>query len=326
MKAGRIPVSSARPLTGFATNGSECLIGQNTTTNKSQNQPLCGNKCGHAPKSLRFYSRPPEYRTRFHVLEAARRTILLALADPYSYPALHGFMYRNHRQKRSERREAELALLMPAIADTVYLANMQCGHLVHGKFENYTYAKYKQLTGMSEWRVARNMRRLQEAGLITVRQVLIEHPNGETRVERVIISVTHKFFELLGLTHELEIDRARAAKSHAKHMLKFVRRDAPIAPRKMQKAKDTPLLHSPDYNPNDRQAEKAAFAAIQDKLGAKNALQAILTKALPDNRPQPNKRTVSTLVAVQALIKAYPNMPMHEAIRLVSQQGSDPPD
>lgn len=182
-------------------------------------QFIPGNKCGHDRKNFRFYQPPKNQRRRYHVIEEAKRRIPKAFSNPFDYPEFHALLRhadKKGRRKRSERTEAECALLLGSLFDTVNLYHMEAGeYRPDGKFVNYEYEKLAALTKMNYSRVARNMRHLQKYKLITVHEIVGETDKG-FRTKKVIISVTADLFRILNLDNELLEDRIKAKRSYDK--------------------------------------------------------------------------------------------------------------
>lgn len=179
--------------------------------------PRSGNKIGHNPKTIRFYQKPKHEKRRFHVLEEAQRRLKTAIDNPFDYPEFHGLMFHdNGRSIRSERLEAELATLLPAIYDTVNLSNMQLGYYNPTfDFINFDYNTLVSRTGMSYWRVERNMRHLKQAGIVDVKKIVHETNDG-MRTERVVITVDERIFKMLHLDTLFLEDREKAFRNRQK--------------------------------------------------------------------------------------------------------------
>lgn len=182
-------------------------------------QLFSGNKCGHDPKNLKFYVKPQGQSRRWHVLEEAIRTVNIAIKSPFDFEMFHGLLFHaNGRSIRSERLEGELRILLPALYDTVNLVNMECGFVNDkGIFVNFDYDHFVDVTGMNRSRVERNMRRLQDAGVIEV-EAIRKKLNDEDRwvTVGVKIRVLEKAFTMLNLTDKLLEDRRRSLKNRAK--------------------------------------------------------------------------------------------------------------
>jgi DNA-binding transcriptional ArsR family regulator len=217
MGEGKIPACSVIP-----SDGSDTTSGLNENETKvkpfaASRQAQSGNKCGHDPKKHRFYKKPAHQKRRFHVIEESIRRVKRNLASPFEYPVFNQLLYNQAkgRKIRSEAQEAGLALLLPAIADTVNLVRMELGYWEGNQFINYNYNKYVELTGMSKIRVGRHMRALQKRGIIDVKNI-VEVLDDGYRTEKVIITVSDKLFALLGLDKQYLEDRERAIRNRNK--------------------------------------------------------------------------------------------------------------
>lgn len=217
MGNGQIPACSVLPFDGNSTTSG-------TYENERENKPSLfvsqvthQNKFGHDCKNPRFYIKPAGQKRRFHVLEEAIRRIKKNLITPFNYPEFNQYLYNKEkgRKIRSEAREAELSLLLPAIADTVNLVRMESGYWEGSQFINYGYRKYRELTGMSESRVERHMLVLKKHGFIDVKKVNVTLSDGY-RTEKVIITVSDKLFNLLGLEKQYLVDREKAIQNRNK--------------------------------------------------------------------------------------------------------------
>lgn len=175
-------------------------------------KPSDGNKCGHFKYFLKSYTPPRGQKRRFHVLEEALRVIEYAFDHPWEYPFLHGLLHHQQsgRHIRSERVEAEMKLLMPAIADTVNLATGYLGfRRQNGSFHYFNYKTLMARTGMGFYRVKRNMQNLQRYGLISVHRIVQTTTDGIKHKE-LRIKVQDDFFHMLGLMKELQGDRKKS--------------------------------------------------------------------------------------------------------------------
>ena len=218
----RMSACSVSPLVGGNTTSGPINTlqqGQFNSTDASVQSgiPRSGNKIGHDPRKIRFYLKPKHEKRRFHVLEEAQRRLKDALGSPFDYPEFHGLMFHDSgRSIRSERLEAEIATLLPAIYDTVNLSNMQLGYY-NPKFDfiNFDYQTLVSRTGMSYWRVERNMRHLQKAGIVEVKRLVVETNDGY-KTERVIIAVSERIFKMLHLDNQFLEDREKAFRARQK--------------------------------------------------------------------------------------------------------------
>ena len=68
---------------------------------------------------------------------------------------------------------------------------------------------------MSYWRVERNMRHLQKAGIVEVKRLVVETNDGY-KTERVIIAVSERIFKMLHLDNQFLEDREKAFRARQK--------------------------------------------------------------------------------------------------------------
>lgn len=181
-----------------------------------------GNRCGHDPKNMRFFKQRPNQGRRFHVLEEAIRRVKEAYASPFDYPLFHGLLFHKNkedeksRQRRTERVESAFLLLMPACFNSVNLVTMELGHFNGTEFINYDCGYFVKVTEASYSRIQEAVAVLKAEGLIEVKTVIKMLADGSIRTARVVITVTERMFQVLGLGEALRIDRARALCAHAK--------------------------------------------------------------------------------------------------------------
>ena len=175
---------------------------------EKENQPFPTKKIVHSRKNLRLYERPSHYKRRYHCIEELQRRLKLSLINRFEFPEFHGMMYERGRLIRSERREAELCLLLASIVDHVNLAKMTLGHYdKNGKYNHFTYKKLASLTNMSIHRVKRNMKHLQDRGLVNVNRISMITKYGSYKTIEVVIRVNHEIFDIFNLRSEFINDR-----------------------------------------------------------------------------------------------------------------------
>jgi hypothetical protein len=315
---GRIPV---------CVSSSPCLGGPRTTNGhrEQQNSPddrdpikksqqKFGNNCGHDPKMPRFYTRPVHYKNRFHVLEEAQRVIKQALADPFSYPELHELLVnkdKDGRKHRSERVEAEMYLLVPAIFDSVNLVNMQVGHYTTGQsFINYNYSYFEKRTGMSSHRVERNMRHLQKYGLIHVQKIIKTLNDGAKRTDRVIITVSNKLFEIFRLTDKFLDDRAKAFRNHAKNKKR-------LDDQNKYRSNFKPILQK------DKRENRKTLSSIGDLASKMTNFSSRSSDSTKVYNPLQDKRVLSL---IKDVMTSDPSLTLSQASKIVLERIKSPPD
>jgi len=280
------------------------LSGADVTLGQSLNQLPSGNKCGHNVNNPRFYDRPKDYKRRWHVLEESLRQLKIALDNPFDFPEINGLMHDSGRLVRSERREAELRLLLPAILDSVNLVTMQLGYYAGGNFINYTYDHFVSVTQMTYSRVERNMRHLQEYGLVSVKVIVKELNDGAIKTEKVIISVSEKVFEILGVVPEFLRDREKAIKNRTKQET-----------REQQEQKRLNL-----FRPRK---------GVKQSRETSNPVQSLTSRFKTLNRtPQQYNpaQDRSVLDAVGVLLKRDPSLTIAQAIQIITDRNKAPPN
>ncbi len=311
MNLGRMPACTV-PIDQDVSNTSALditLTRADGTSTPTLNQAKIGNKCGHDAKNPRFYSRPKHYKRRWHVIEEALRKIQTALDNPYDYPEFNGFMFDSGRQVRSERREAELMLLLPAIIDGMNLVNMQLGYWADGKFINYTYDHFVGVNNMNYSRVERNMRHLQDYGLIDVKVITKELNDGAIRTERVIITVTGKIFEILGINDLLLQDREKAIKNRTK-----------LETRQAQEQRRLQLF----------QPREQSKKGVKQFRGTYNPVQNLTSHLKNTHRNSPQQYNPAqdkrVLDVVGELLRSDPTLSISDAIKIVTERNKAPPN
>jgi hypothetical protein len=333
MNSGRKPVNNANVLArDHITNGtSSTLLNDiipvslhnkmslhnegNATQQILKNQGT-GNKCGHNSLILKFYSRPKSYKRRWHVLEEGLRNIKKSFIDPFDFPEFHGLTFESQRKIRSERREAELALLLPALIDSVNLVTMEAGYYVNKKFINYTYDHFMKLTGMNYCRVERNMRKLKERGLIDVKNIVKTLNDGAIRTEIVKIIVSEEIFRMLGIQDEFLRDREKAILNRTKEEMRELqtqRRLELFRPKWLKK------LSQQTISNND---------PIKDSCinHVKNLTKKLTNVHNNTNRKYNPAQDKRVLDIVGELLKRDPSISIADAIKIVSERNKAPPD
>lgn len=239
MNLGRNPACIIVPCRGAADNTSGKL--DLTRQDDSQNSQCLqlkkqGNRCDHDKnrfKRPRFHEKA---KKRPHSLEEAKRRIAASISDNFRYPMFAGLFYHkdeagkpNGRHIRSERIEGIHGLALPTLLQTLNLHRMACGYYdSHNRFHHYNYAYIENQTEQSSIRVKREMRQLQEAGIIRVSTVKEKNNDGSWRTKSVQIEFTDKIFEMLELMDEFLKDRETIA-------LKFHARQAQIDKKRKKK-------------------------------------------------------------------------------------------
>lgn len=281
-----------------------------------------GNYCGHDPLLIPYYIEPENQKRRFHVIEEAKRRILNALNNPYDYPMFHALLFHgNGRHIRSERMEAELYQLLPAIVDTVNLGNMMLGYYSGtGQFINYGFKKLVELTGLSYSRVERNMAHLQKAGLVKV-EVISIYANDGFKTERVKIWVSDQVFKMLGLDNDDEPESSLFLKDRQKALANRQKMEN----RSKQYAKHFDSLRPKTIQSSvrDKKAEKQAHLVSNDIRSLTKQLTLKPQRHAPQGRSAEHQKKISK--AVLDLLKLHPGMTSREALNHVLTYLEPPP-
>lgn len=323
MQQGRIPAqTTASPLTG----GIEYSLSRPKQTNDDSmhqtaqsQQFVCGNRCNHSKNATRFYVKPQDQDRRFHVIEEGLRRIPIALGSPHDYPMFHGLMFHEKkndkvRSHRSERVEAELALLIPAIMDTVNLARMQLGYYTPGgEFVFFNYKTLVERTGMSYWRVERNMRHLQKYGLVSVKEIPKMTDDG-LRADLVIISVSERIFEMLHLDDKEHPEQSAFLADRVKALGKD---------KKMIERSQRYSRFYDAFRPAPIGQEKIKKQTLEKDLekGIDSMNKNIVNRNIPHSDEYARKREIT---AANELIKQFPHLSPTEAIKLVREHKKHP--
>lgn len=216
MISGRMPACVAKPFEG-GNNASvpNVLMGQNANKAlKNNQQGLSGNRCGHNKNSFKKPRFHQDSKRRPHAIEEAKRRIERSFSNKFLYPAFGGLFYhpvekeRGARCRRSESIEGTLSLALVSLLQSLNLHKMACGHYDNkNQFMYYNYAYIENLTDQNSSRVKREMKLLQDYGIIKVLTIRSQNHDGSWRTKEVRIDFTDKIFHMLELTDEFLRDR-----------------------------------------------------------------------------------------------------------------------
>ncbi len=222
MESGRMPACDIVPFDGRdIASGVECpLQGENINYYSSMQAVLKGgNRCDHDKNNFKKPAFHGVSKRRPHVLEEAKRRIDTAVSYHFRYPMYSGLFYHqdqdgkaNGRQIRSERVEGVHSLALPTLLQTLNLHRMACGHYDNrNQFHYYNYAYLESQTNQSSIRIKREMKLLQDRGVIKVNSIKEMNDDGSWRTISVQIEFTDKIFEMLELIPEFLKDRETSA-------------------------------------------------------------------------------------------------------------------
>lgn len=266
MEWGRNPACDVIPFDGsHNASGIEVLNGTDANNYYSGNQaPLKGNRCDHDKNNFKKPTFHGISKRRPHVLEEAKRRIDASVSDHFRYPMYSGLFYHqdetgkaNGRQIRSERIEGVHSLALPTLLQTLNLHRMACGYYDNrNEFHFYNYAYIEKTTDQSSIRIKREMRLLQDRGVIKVNPVKEPNNDGSYRTIRVEIEFTDKIFEMLDLLPEFLKDRETSS-------IKFHEKQERLDRNRQRKS----LYRKPSFTSSKRQAkQEVGLKSLTDKL------------------------------------------------------------
>lgn len=280
-----------------------------------------GNYCGHDRLLIGFYVEPAKQALRWHVLEEAKRRVLKAIYNPYDYKEFMALMFHvNGRHIRSERLEAEMYQIIPAIFDTVNLVTMQLGYYIQktGQFVNYCYQKIADLTGMSLSRVTRNMRHLIKAKLIDVETIKRPTENG-WKTDKVIISVSDRLFSMFNLHDPSRPDQSLFLIDREKA---FRNKDS------SDRRNNNRAKYLSNFIPPEIGAKKRAKMEKKNRDTMSGGVGSILDNMkINKPAPKPQGMTITQKInfGVSELLKQFPTMTREAAIKHVMEALKPPP-
>jgi hypothetical protein len=220
MESGRMPACDIVPLVGdHIAGGNECLLQGENINNVLGTQVLkVGNRCGHDKNNLKRPNFNKKAKRRPHVLEEAKRRIDQAITNIYAFPEFTQIFYHplkeeKGRRRRSESVEGSLCLALPTIIHSLDIHRMSCGFYDNqNKFHYYNFAYIENVTDQNYARVKREMKLLQDYGIIKVQTIREQNNDGSWRTTEVRIDLTDKIFQMLELMPEFLKDRETIAK------------------------------------------------------------------------------------------------------------------
>lgn len=170
-----------------------------------------GNRCGHQPDVPRYFAPPTEHAERPKILVSAVEAIKKFYAAPDKiFPALNA-ANGSDRQQRSERREAEAALLQ-CILHYTDLVTLRVGiPQADGSMMGLTMPYLAEKSGLGERRTERAIADLKKAGLIKVFPVCKKISEAAYKGAAAIRTLSELVFTVLGLGGWLKKERKRAS-------------------------------------------------------------------------------------------------------------------
>jgi hypothetical protein len=225
MDSGRMPACDSLPLVGepITSVPNNVLIGRDAN-NYYPGMQLegKGNRCGHDRNNLKQFIPPQNYKRRPHSIEEALRRLKEVEDKPNRYGDVTSLFFHSKdkggRKKRSERLEASKRLVLITLLYGLNLQKMVFGYYNNrNEFHYFDYAKIQKLTGLSEIRIKRAMKDLQDQEIVKVNPIKQPNNDGSYRTIRVEIEFTDKIFQMLELMPEFLKDRETSSiKFHEK--------------------------------------------------------------------------------------------------------------
>lgn len=221
MDLGRKPVyednSFCREI--FA-NGSQDKLDERNNSHKSVNAQLLkqGNGCNHDKNNFRRPDFTGNGKRRPHVIEEAKRRIEQAVSDIFMFSEFtrvfyHPLKNERGRRRRSESVEGTFCLALPMLIHGLNLSRMECGFYKNdNEFHSYDYAYLVNKTNQNYSRIKREMKLLQELGIIKVISTREKTADGAWRTKNVRIEFTDRIFQMLELMDEYLRDRETSDK------------------------------------------------------------------------------------------------------------------
>lgn len=169
-----------------------------------------GNKCGHRPDSPRYFVPPEKHAQRPQILKRTIEEIRKYYVNPAILPALNA-VNGSTRQQRSERREAECAIL-GTILHYTDLVTLRVGvPQADGSMAGLTMPYLANLSGLGARRAERAIADLKAAGIITVHPISQKVEDAIYKGIAAIRTVSKELFAALGLGKWLKHERQKAA-------------------------------------------------------------------------------------------------------------------
>jgi len=215
MDWGRNPACNIESLAGcHIASGTDSVTERDDKEARADSQALIGNRCGHDKHRYKKPLFSNSTARRPHVIEESKRRVQQAFSDIYAYPKFTQVFYHpvnlegGGRRRRSEAIEGTLSLTLTALLHTLNLQKMACGFYDSGnKFHYYNYAWIEKATDQHAARVKREMKVLQDYGIIKVVTNRQRNSDGSWRTIDVRIEMTDKIFMMLDLEDAFTRDR-----------------------------------------------------------------------------------------------------------------------
>lgn len=169
-----------------------------------------GNFCGHNPlKPCLDLALPSDNRPSF--LYEVGRAFRRYFDSPDIFPTLN-HAASEHRQQRSERREAVIQTLQ-AILEFLDIASLRVGIPTAQGFQPLKLSVLQARTYLHPRRFERAVQALRQAGIIDIsEQYRIRNINGAYVFFPAVRRINRAFFAALGFGHRLEQERLEASK------------------------------------------------------------------------------------------------------------------
>jgi hypothetical protein len=168
-----------------------------------------GNRCGHDPRSPRWFAPPAQHKERPLILRKLQAAIRAYYDDPTLLPSLNR-ANGSDRQQRAERREGCCGLL-GCLVHYLDLASLRVGLPAAGTFRGLAMPTLAALAGLTLRRAERAYRDLVAAGIVTTYPIAEQQASGDYRGLPAIRTLNHAVFKLFGLSQWLRHEREKAA-------------------------------------------------------------------------------------------------------------------
>lgn len=180
-----------------------------------------GNFCGHNPAFPRFVLDENPYeaeskedgtgcKRRARILYKTTEKIKSYYKDTDVIPTLAA-VNNSTRRQRSERREACIAL-MEALILNMDIASMRVGYPSRDGFQNYSLEWLANTAKISFSRAKRALSDLKKSGIITVKQAREFLDDGSFKGLNAVKRLSEAFFQVLGLSAWLKMERKKSSK------------------------------------------------------------------------------------------------------------------
>lgn len=215
MKLSRRTAAQDEVFPGGKAASTRCNKDNNVFNNTAGLVKKQGNRCAHDKNNLKI----PEWygvdKKRPNIIEEANRRIFSNISNKswFRFPEFSGLLYHLNdegkgRKIRSERVEGTYSLALPTLLQHLDIHKMACGHYDNRNiFRYYNYSFIKEKTDQTYVRIKREMKLLQDRGIINVINRCEINEDGEYEHIETRIEFTEKIFEMLDLTEEYLRDR-----------------------------------------------------------------------------------------------------------------------